>query len=352
MKKQLCTIGIGLLAAGNAHAQVVTDADKVKPASSEYANTDTTAWVYGGIFNLGGNEGFLHNWPAGGELASLTTNGIFSAFLTYLNGRNIWTNNLDLNYGLNYAYSYSFIPRKTDDRIDFTSKFGRRLHPSSDAYLTGLFNFRSQFTQGYDYKNPEWRNSSTSRFFSPAYFTLAPGLELRKGTNISLFLSPAAARLTCVDRFYTDRDPKGAFGVDNGKTTRFEFGAYLSARYQVNINKNISFRSRLDLYTNYLAKDSKDSLGNVLRRDNPGNIMVLSDNLFSYKVGKHISITLGMVFIYDHAVPYESTFTDASGIVQDKKEPMPGLGWLQVKQNLNFGLEYKLPLPKKEVKQG
>lgn len=333
--------------ATNSGAQVISDADKVKPASSEYANTDTVAWIYGGILNLGGNEGFLHNWPAGGELASLTTNGIFSGFLTHLNGRNVWTNNLDLNYGLNYIFSYNFIPRKTDDRIDFTSKFGHRLHRTSDVYLTGLFNFRSQFTKGYDYTNPEWRSTSTSNFFSPAYFTLAPGMEFRKGTNVSIFFSPVAGRLTCVDRFYTDMNPKGAFGVPFGKTTRFELGAYLSARYRVDITKSLSFRTRLDLYSNYLAKDDKDSLGNVVRRDNPGNITILSDNLFSYKLGKHISITLGMVFIYDHAVPYESTYVDAGGNIQEKNEPLSGLGWLQVKQNLNFGFEYKLPIPKK-----
>lgn len=327
--------------------QIISDADKVKPASSDYANKDTVAWLYGGVLNIGGNEGFLHNWAAGGEIASLAVNGIFSGYLTHLDGRNVWTNNLDLNYGLNYAYSYSFVPRKTDDRIDFTSKYGHRLTEKSDIYLTGLFNFKSQFTRGYDYSNPEWRQNATSNFFSPAYFTLAPGFEYRRGNNLTIFLSPVAARLTCVDKIYTLADEKGAFGVPYGKTTRFELGAYVSARYKVDITKNISFRTRLDLYSNYLAKDDKDSLGNVVRKDNPGNIAVLSDNLFTFKVGRHISFNLGMVFIYDHAVPYEKTYTDGSGNVVNKNEPLSGLGWLQVKQNLIFGFEYKLPLPKK-----
>ncbi len=37
---------------------------------------------------------------------------------------------------------------------------------------------------------------STSKFLSPAYFTLAAGLEYRRGSDISLFLSPLAARVT------------------------------------------------------------------------------------------------------------------------------------------------------------
>src|ERR1700748_1871091 len=89
----------------------------------ETKNVDTSAWTYGGVLNVGFNEGFLHNWPAGGEIASMNINGIFSGFVTRMDRRHIWSNNLDLNYGLNYAYSYDFVPRKTDDRIDFTSKY-------------------------------------------------------------------------------------------------------------------------------------------------------------------------------------------------------------------------------------
>lgn len=332
-----------------AKAQIITDSDKMKPALKDYESKDSTKWTYGGIFNIGGNEGMLHNWAAGGELASLTVNGIFNGFATYLSGRNVWANNLDLNYGLNYAYSYSFVPRKTDDRIDFTSRYGRKLSDSSRFFITGLFNFKSQFTKGYDYAIPDWRTMPTSNFFSPAYFTLAPGLEYRKGNNLSVFFSPIAARLTVADKLYTNSSPQGAFGVPYGKTTRFEFGAYLSARYFVDITKAISFRTRLDLYSNYLAKDAKDSTGAVVRKDNPGNITILSDNLINFKFNKHLNVSFGLVMIYDNAIPYSDTYVDALGAVQKKEEPLKGLGWLQLRQNVQFGIEYKLPLPKKDV---
>lgn len=329
-------------------AQVIADADKAKPSSTEYSNKDTVAWVYGGILNIGGNEGFLHNWAAGGEVASLAINGVFSGFVTYLNGAKVWTNNLDLSYGLNYTYSFNFKPRKTDDRIDFTSKYGKRLGDEhSNLYATGLMNFKSQFTRGYDYNLPAWEDSSTSNFFSPAYLTLAPGLEYRKGTNLSIFLSPAAARFTFVDAYYTNLDPAGAFGVEKGKTMRFELGAYFSARYMTHITRNITYRGRLDLYSNYLAKDVKDDAGNVVRKDNPGNITVLSDNLFSFKIARHINITLAMVFVYDNAVPYKDTYEDEAGVTKEKNEPLQGFGWLQVRQNLAIGFEYKFPVPKK-----
>ena len=335
----LCTLA--------SQAQVITDAEKVKPALTDLAAKDTTYWTYGGVFNIGGNQGILHNWAAGGEIASFTVNGIFNGFATRVSGRNIWSNNLDLNYGLNYTYSNNFVPRKTDDRIDFTSKYGRKLSQKSLWYFTGLFNFKSQFTKGYDYALPDWQNKPTSNFLSPAYITIAPGFEYRKGNNFSVFFSPIAARITLASSTYTSLSPQGAFGVPFGKTSRFELGAYFSARYFTDISKVVSFRTRLDLYSNYLAKDVKDAAGNVVRKDNPGNITMLSDNLMTFKFNKHLNVSVGLVMIYDNAIPYSTTYVDALGKVQDKNEPFQGLGWMQIRQNIQFGIEYKLPLHKK-----
>ncbi|HXS38421.1 MAG TPA: DUF3078 domain-containing protein, partial [Flavipsychrobacter sp.] len=203
MKKATLLLPCLMLLAPIAKAQM-TGADIVKK-SLDTKNKDTVAWTHSGVFNLGANEGFLHNWSAGGELASLAVSSIFQGDITRLYHRSIWTNDLDLAYGLFYAYSNSFVPRKTDDRIDFTSKYGYRIDTTKDFYLTGLFNFRSQFTKGYDYTMPVWDTTSTSNFFAPAYLTLAPGMEYRKGADLSLFFSPIAARETFASRYYTVR---------------------------------------------------------------------------------------------------------------------------------------------------
>jgi len=308
--------------------------------SLQTTNKDTVAWVYGGVFNLGMNEGFLHNWAAGGEVASFTVNGLFSGHLDHLNHKDVWSNNLDLTYGLNYAYSQSFIPHKTDDRIDFTSKYGTPIDTGKNIFLTTLFNFKSQFTKGYDYSATDWQHKPNSDFVSPAYFTLAVGAEYRKGSDISLFLSPLAGRLTIASRYYTTQTSAGAFGVPYGKTSNYELGAYFSGRYTIPIKKNMTFKTRLDLYSNYLAKNRKDTTGNVLK-DSPANISVLFDNLFDYKVSKHMSLALGLTFMYDNNIPYVSTRLDASGNTVPKNEPGANLGWLQVKQVFTLGLEYK-----------
>lgn len=316
-----------------------TDTIKGKLAGK---NVDTVAWVYSGTLNIGINQGFLHNWAAGGEIASATVNGLFSGSLNRLYHRHIWSNNLDMTYSLFYAYSNQFIPRKMDDRIDYTSKYGYRLDTSKNFYFTTLFNFKSQFTKGYDYEAPNWDTFSTSKFLSPAYFILAPGIEYRKGSNLSLFLSPAAGRLTVVSREYTDRSPEGAFGVENGQTTRLELGAYFSGRYQVDITEDLSYKTRLDLYTNYLADDFEDSTGTVVKEDNPGNVDILWDNLFAWKVSKYFSLTLGGTFIYDNDIPYVTTETDpTTGQEVQKDEPGVGLGWWQIKQTFSIGFLYK-----------
>ena len=303
---------------------------------------DTVAWLHGGVAYLCINQAFLHNWAAGGEVLSLTINGTFSGYLNRIYHRHIWSNNLDMTYSLLYAFSNHFVPRKIDDRFDFTSKYGYQLDQKGKLFFSGLMNFRTQFSKGYDYNQPNWQSKPTSDAFSPAYLTYALGIEYREGTKYSLFLSPIAARLIFADKLYTSMSPAGAFGIENGKTSRFELGAYFSGRYQTEINKKLLYRTRLDLYSNYLAKDVKDATGTVVKQDNPGNIDILWDNFFSYKLNKFMGVTIGLTAIYDNDLPYQDSYVDASsGNTVKKNEPGTGFGWWQIKQALSLGLEYR-----------
>ncbi|MBE2290704.1 MAG: DUF3078 domain-containing protein [Chitinophagaceae bacterium] len=340
MKKRILLLLSGICASFGAFSQVEKVDDVRKQLQT--TNLDTVAWIKTGVLSIGTNGGFLHNWAAGGELGSMLINGIFSGKLDYLNHRDVWTSNLDMTYGLTYNYSTGFIPRKTDDRIDFTTKYGKLLDTGSNFYVTGLFNFKSQFTKGYDYSLPNWDSVSTSKFLSPAFFTTAVGLEFRKGSDVTLFLSPIAARMIAADPFYTRMSPQGAFGIPYDKSNVFQLGAYFSGRYVINIRPNMVFKTRLDLYSNYLAKDTKDSTGTVVKRDNPGNINILFDNLFSWKISKFFNVTVGATIVYDNNFPYVPTYVDkTTGAVLQKNEPGADLGWVQWKQVLTFGVGYK-----------
>src|SRR5690606_15313755 len=148
--KKVLLFATGALISFHASAQI-EHFEELSDKNAKTKNIDTVAWVHNGSLSLGINQGILHNWAAGGELASLTVNGVFDGSLIRYNNRTVWTNNLNAAYGLFYAYSNSFVPRKTDDRIDLTSKFGYRLKPNSNFYFTGLFNAKTQFTKAYDY---------------------------------------------------------------------------------------------------------------------------------------------------------------------------------------------------------
>jgi hypothetical protein len=331
-----------LLTGSIVHTQAQVSKTDVVQKSLATTNKDTVAWIHDGIFTLGANEGFLHNWAAGGEVASLAINSVFHGSLTYFNHNSVWTNNLDMAYGLNYAYSNSFVPRKTDDKVDFTSNYGSKLNNSKDFYYAGLFNFKSQFSKGYDYTIPDWQHNPTSAGLSPAYLTLAAGMEYKRGEDFSLFFSPIAAREVLCSAKYTSLSSAGAFGIDSGKTSKFQFGAYLSARYKKNISKAILFTTRLDLYSNYLAKDTKDSSGKIIKKDNPGNIQVYWDNLLAVKAYKNFSLTFGLTIAYDNNIPYSKTYFDkTTKTIVDKNQPGEDLGWAQISQVFTLGLAYK-----------
>lgn len=304
--------------------------DDLRNNTSKTENVDTIATIYSANFVLSFNQNLLHNWAAGGELLSSNVNGIFNGSAIKYNGNSVWTNNLDMAYGLFYAYSNRFVPRKTDDRIDFTSKYGYRLSNSSDFYIAALLNAKTQFTKGYNYDVDDWDVNPTSGFLSPLYVTTAPGFEYRKGSQFSLFFSPAAMRMTFASTTYTKMNEAGMFGIPYGKTIRFEVGSYLTTRYTKELAKGLTYTGRLDLYSNYLAKDRylNDEL---VMKDNPGNVDILFDNVFAYKFLKYFSVNLGVLAIYDNDIPY----------VQNTDDPTQGLGWWQIKQMFGVGFNYK-----------
>ena len=236
-------------------------------------------------------------------------------------------------------YSTGFQLFKTDDRIDMTSKYGYKIKPHGRWFASGLLNARTQFGKGYSsYDIPNWKDFSTSQFLSPLYLMLAPGLEYRIGEEFSFFVSPLSVRATFVDKYYTNQRPEGAFGVLNGKSVRWELGAYASARYKKEVAKNLTYVGRLDLYSNYLAKNIKDASGNIIKKDNPGNVDIFWDNMLTYQFFKYFNVGLGLTAIYDNDIPFSGK--DANG--NTIKEPISGLGWWQISQKLNVGFIYKL----------
>lgn len=235
-------------------------------------------WEVKGLFSLNFSQISLTNWAAGGR-SSTAGVGIFNLQANYTKDNLLWENNLDLGYGLIREQKRQMV--KSDDKIDFTSKLG--LKQSEKLYYTLLFNYKTQFTEGYKYPNT---TDVISNFMAPGYFTLALGLDYKPQKDLSFFFSPATAKLTVVSD--ENLSNQGAFGVDPGKNTRMEVGAILKMDMNTEIMKNVTLNNKVELFSNYLEK--------------PQNIDIDWDLMLNMKVNDYLSANLITNLIYDDDV--------------------------------------------------
>ncbi len=237
-------------------------------------------WRKGGMYGINISQGSLSNWAAGGDEFSLSVNSVLNLFAFYKKDKHSWDNSLDFNLG--YVNTTSLGSRKNDDRIDLLSKYGYALN--SKLNIAGLVNFRSQFFKGYTYEDDVKTLSST--FLSPAYILVSPGLDFKPNADLSIFVSPITTRWTIVKD--DSLSAQGLYGVDPGKHSNAEFGAFASVNYLKEFNPNVSFKSRLDLFSNYRRK--------------PKNVDLYFTNVLNVKLTKLLSITWSVDMIYDDDV--------------------------------------------------
>lgn len=278
-------------------------------------NPDTIKyWKNSGIFSLNAAQSSFSNWSAGGQ-NSIALNGLVNLTANYKKNKSAWDNTFDFGYGMlqrdNGEDKKTWI--KTDDKINITSKYGYQA--SKVWYYTALFNFKTQFTEGYNYLNAS-EKVKISDFMAPGYLLFSLGMDYKPNDNLSVFISPVTMKSTIVN----DKElyEAGAFGVDPGKKLRNEFGAYINAQYKKDeIVKNVNFSTKLDLFTNYL--------------NNPQNIDVNWETLFVLKVNKFISATVSTNLIYDD----DTDYIDSEGTNLGPK--------VQFKEVIGVGFTYKFP---------
>ncbi len=246
--------------------------------------TDTTIWKSkrGGMFLFSLSQGSLSNWAAGGDNFSMAASSYLNYYYLYKHGRQVWDNNMDLNLG--YVNTSSSGGRKNDDRMDFLSKYGYKMDTIGKWYLSGLFNFRSQFFDGFNYGSTPAELSSS--FLSPAYFILSVGFDYKPTDKFSLFLSPLTSRWTVVTNKILSN--KGIYGLTPGSHSLNEIGTFATVNYTSTLAKNIIYKGRLDLFSNYIKK--------------PQNIDFFMTNQIAFKINKYFSATYSLDMIYDDNV--------------------------------------------------
>lgn len=242
-------------------------------------------WNTGAIYNISIGQGSLSNWAAGGDDFTFSVATALNIFACYDRERTSWDNAMNINFG--YIKTSSLGGRKNDDRIDIVSKYGYAL--SKKLNLTTLANFRTQLLNGYTYSENGKANfvkSFSSAFLSPAYTLISQGLDYKPGKGLSVFVSPITSRWIIV----TDDSlaARGDYGVTPGKNSTNQVGAFATINYSTAFNKFITYKGRLDLFSNY--------------KNNPLNTDLYMTNTISAKVGKVICLSWNLDMIYDDDV--------------------------------------------------
>jgi hypothetical protein len=285
----------------------------------------TKNWIKGGDLGLNFSQSSFTNWAAGGENA-LSLTAYTNVFSNYKKGDDAWDNSLNLAYGL--LQSAHSAPRKNEDKIDFTSKYGR-LAFLKHWYYTAMVNAKTQFANGYNYPDD---STVISRFAAPAYVLASLGLDYKTTDGVfSLFISPATLKSTIVND--TRLANAGAYGVEaaeldtagvvirKGKKIRYEVGGYVRAQLKKDIAKNVNLATKLELFSNYI--------------DNPQNIDVNWEILLNMKVNKFLTANVATQMIYDHDIPVPVKR-------QENGVSVMGTGpRLQFKEVLSLGLSFK-----------
>jgi len=280
-------------------------AEAEKAVKKDPADTTVEKWKKGGLYGINISQGSLNNWAAGGDEFSLSINSILSLYAFYKENEHSWDNTFDFNLG--YVRTSSLGSRKNDDRFDLLSKYGYALNPKLN--LAGLFNFRSQFFKGYTYQDDV--KSFSSAFLSPAYLLISAGFDYKPVPELSIFVSPITSRWTIVKD--EELAARGLYGVDSGRHVQNELGAFASINYLKEINKNITYKGRLDLFSNY--------------RQNPQNIDLFMSNVLNINLGGIFTATWSVDLIYDDdAKLFGENGTSAA---------------LQVKSLIGLGLQFK-----------
>lgn len=264
----------------------------------------TSNWKSVGMAGLNLNQSTFLNWSAGGD-PGIAFDASFNYSLDYKKDNHIWTNRLELAYGLNETRAKG--TQKTNDKIYFASNYGCNI--AKNLYASVLVSFNTQFDKGYDYeKDPE---NYISTFMAPGYLSGGLGLTWNALKWLTVTYAPASWRGTFViDKKLSDA---GAFGVKAGERLLNEFGSNLKIEVKTPVWHNITLYSRLEFYSNYLH--------------NPQNIDIKWDTMINLKINKWLSANLNVNLIYD----------DDTKFLQDDERMIPKF---QLKEVLGVGIMF------------
>ncbi len=284
----------------------------ISSTSASYAQTDTVKYKKGGLTALNISQSSFTNWAAGG-ISNVNVISLISLYANRKSAASNWENNLDMGFGLQKIDGGDY--RKSEDRIEMNSKYGRTINNKLNYSV--LLNFRSQFAQGFNYTDTSV--VYVSNFLSPSFTTLSAGLDYRPTQGLTIYLSPITGKVTTVT---DDKLSKaGAYGVTPGKMVRFEFGSLASIKYQRVFKNNIQLKSKLDLFSNFKDVQAVD---------------INWENIFAFQVTKLLNVSLTTNLLYDQDILIPKKVEQSPGVFSVENKPRT-----QFKQVFSLGVTYK-----------
>ena len=315
----------------------------------------------------------LSNWAAGGD-NTLSLAAFIDGNANWKKNDMFWNNRLQLDYGFLYASSKPILQKSTD-RIYLESKWGYKTPSMKNFYFSANYDFKSQFSSGYDYKTPSkvtddqgneltgsalrdlWRDARVlkSNFLAPAYTNLALGIDYKPNKWLSVNIAPVTGGFVIVrdaslrqrysmelkesskrlEEVFSSYDETSASesekkeyaayqaSLTDGtayRSAKFEFGAQMKADAKVNVNDNFSYSTQVVLFVNYLDINHCPRIN--------------WDNRIDWKLAKYFSLTITTNLIYDDTIMIKND--------KDIDKYPNGKARVQFKESLAFGFTYTI----------
>lgn len=257
-------------------AKALSDAAAKAALDGAPAAVTATAWGWKqraqGTVNL--SQAYLDNWVAGGDDLLAWQLSFLGSSTLDLEHHN-WSNTLKLAYGQSKVGDAE--PRKSADSIRFDSVYVPRLFKALNPYASA--SFETQFYNGYSYASGT--PTAVSKFMDPGYITESLGVGAGTKQAFKTRVG-AAAKQTITDAYpkpYAD-DPNTP-AVEKVKS---EFGVVWVTDLHLGLADNVTYDSKLDVFSNLKAADQID---------------VAWSQVLTAKVNAWFNTTLAVDFDYD-----------------------------------------------------
>lgn len=202
-------------------------------------------WVTNGSIGANFTQVGLQNWAGGGQ-NTIGITGLFTYQANWTGENSDWKNGVDLGYGLTKLGEQEF--RKSDDRFFVRSQYD---YKASDVLsYTGLLDFRTQFTAGYNYvkrANGEDSAVTISNIFAPANLLVGLGATYTPVDYFKVTVAP----LGNVVIICTEQSLRGKYGVDSSSAFKSLLCATLDMQFKKEIMTNVTLQSGLNVIAPY-----------------------------------------------------------------------------------------------------